>query len=165
VLCAIGAEVSLVSAAGERRIPVAELFHDDGIQFLAKRPDEILSAIHLPPADAHTRSSYKKLRRRGSFDFPVLGVAAMTRVGAGGVVERARIVLTGVGSRPHESRAAAEKLIGRRIDDEAARREAAAVAAQLAKPLDNTDFSLGWRKEMARRWVSDALAELARPAA
>jgi CO/xanthine dehydrogenase FAD-binding subunit len=89
----------------------------------------------------------------------------VARVGKGGVVESARIVVTGAGSRPHEARAAAEKLIGRRLDDADARAEVAAAAAQLAKPLDNTDFALGWRKEMARRLTSDALAELARPAA
>jgi 4-hydroxybenzoyl-CoA reductase subunit beta len=164
VLCAIGAEVSLVSTAGERRIPVSELFHDDGIQFLAKRPDEILSAIHLPARDERTRAVYRKLRRRGSFDFPVLGVAALVRMGAGGAVEEARIVLTGVGSRPHDARAAAAKLIGRRLTDEDAVREAAQTAAQVAKPLDNTDFALGWRKEMARKFVTDALLDLARGA-
>ena len=51
VLWAIGAEVSLQSKAGERRIPVSELFRDDGIEFLNKRPDEILSAVHLPAPD------------------------------------------------------------------------------------------------------------------
>src|SRR5438034_1154262 len=72
VLWGLGARVRLRSAAGERTIPVETLFRDDGIEYLAKRPDEILTDILLPPADGW-RSAYLKLRRRGSFDFPVLG--------------------------------------------------------------------------------------------
>jgi 4-hydroxybenzoyl-CoA reductase subunit beta len=165
VLCAIGAEVTLASAEGERRIPVVELFRDDGIEYLNKRSNEVLTAIHLPPPEdrsgGRTRATYWKLRRRGSFDFPVLGVAIAAHM-HGGTVEKAEIVLTGVGSRPHVAAAAAQKLVGRRLDDEELVREVAAAAAQLAKPLDNTDFVMGWRKAMAQKYVAGALRELAR---
>jgi 4-hydroxybenzoyl-CoA reductase subunit beta len=163
VLCALGAEVALVSRAGERRIPVADLFADDGIRHLTRRPDELLAAVHLPPASAGQRATYLKLRRRGAFDFPVLGVAAWVRLGAAGVVESARIFLGGVGSRPQESEAAAAFLVGRRIGDEEVVLEAARLAAQVAKPLQNTDFALGWRKHVAREWSARALRELAAP--
>jgi len=160
---AIGAEVTLVSTDGERRIPVGELFHDDGIRYLTKRPQEILSEIHLPSPDAggrRTRAVYRKLRRRDSFDFPVLGVAAAARFAADGTVESARVVITGTGSRPHA--APADKLIGITIDDNVIR-EFAAAASRVAKPLDNTDFVHGWRKEMAKRLIADALRELRPP--
>ena len=78
VLWSLGAKVRLVNAAGERTIAVESLYRDDGIEYLAKRPDEILAEILLPPADGWT-STYLKLRRRGSFDFPVLGVAEIGR--------------------------------------------------------------------------------------
>lgn len=159
VLCAIGAEVTLASADGERRIAVHELFRDDGIEYLNKRSNEILTTIHLP-APRGWRVAYRKLRRRESFDFPVLGVAAAARI-AGGVVEEARIFVTGAGSRPHDASAAAAVLVGKRLDDRDAVAEAAERAARLAKPLDNTDFALGWRKEMARHHVTAALADLA----
>jgi 4-hydroxybenzoyl-CoA reductase subunit beta len=158
VLCAIGAEISLVGKDGERRIPVSDLFHDDGIQYLAKRADEVLTQIHLPENDGSWRSAYWKLRRRGSFDFPVLGVAVAVRWG-GGVVTDARIVLTGVGSRPHAAESAAQKLVGRRLEEDLVR-EVAADAARLAKPLDNTDFVMGWRKEMAKQYVAGALRQV-----
>jgi 4-hydroxybenzoyl-CoA reductase subunit beta len=169
VLMAIGAEVTLVSSAGERRIPVGELFHDDGIRYLTKRPDEILTEIHLPSPDAadagdagggRARAVYRKLRRRDSFDFPVLGVAASARFAADGTVQAARVIITGTGSRPHA--AAVDKLLGITIDDNVIR-EFAAGAARIAKPLDNTDFVHGWRKEMAKRLIADALRELIRP--
>jgi 4-hydroxybenzoyl-CoA reductase subunit beta len=161
VLCALGAEVTLASRAGERRIPVADLFADDGIRHLTRRPDELLSAVHVPAPAAGERAVYLKLRRRGSFDFPVLGVAARVRFGAGGVVESARVFLGGIGSRPQEAAAAAAFLTGRRLADEEVVREAARLAAQIAKPLQNTDFELGWRKQMAREYAARALRELA----
>jgi 4-hydroxybenzoyl-CoA reductase subunit beta len=161
VLCALGAEVTLVSRAGERRIPVSELFADDGIRHLSRRPEEILSAVHLPRVEPGQRATYLKLRRRGSFDFPVLGVAVKVRLSAAGAVESARIFVGGVGSRPHEARAAAEFLVGRRLGDEDVIREAAGLAARVAKPLQNTDFVLGWRKQVAREYAARALRELA----
>jgi 4-hydroxybenzoyl-CoA reductase subunit beta len=161
VLCAMGAEVTLVSRAGERRIPVAELFADDGIRHLSRRPDELLAAVHLPPAVAGERASYQKLRRRGSFDFPVLGVAARARLSASGVVESARIFVGGAGSRPQEARAAGEFLVGKRIADPDVVLEAAALVAKVAKPMQNTDFLLGWRKQVAREYAARALRELA----
>jgi 4-hydroxybenzoyl-CoA reductase subunit beta len=159
VLCAIGAEVTLVSKDGERKIPVYDLFNDDGIQYLTKRPDEILSAVHVPANDGRWRSAYWKLRRRESFDFPVLGVAAAVRLGNTGMVEDARIVITGTGSRPLATPEAARKLVGRSLSDEDLVNEVAKDAARLAKPLDNTDFVHGWRKEMAKKYVAGALRE------
>jgi 4-hydroxybenzoyl-CoA reductase subunit beta len=159
VLMAIGAEVTLVSVDGERRIPVADLFRDDGIQYLNKRSNEILTEVHLPDQDGRTRAVYWKLRRRESFDFPVLGVAAMVRLAKGGdgTVEEARLVITGTGSRPHA--APLGDLVGRKLTDESIQRTAE-TAARIAKPLDNTDFIHGWRKEMAKKFVAGALKEL-----
>ena len=163
VLCALGAEVVLVSAAGERRIAASELFADDGIQHLTRRPDEILTEIHVPAPAEGERSAYVKLRRRGSFDFPVLGVAVRARLGAGGApgapVEAARIFVGGAGSRPQEARAAADKLIGRVLDEDAIR-EVAGLIARVAKPMQNTDFTLSWRKSVASAYAARALREL-----
>ena len=159
VLCALDAEVVLVSAAGERRIAASELFADDGIQHLTRRPDEILTEIHVPAPAEGERSAYVKLRRRGSFDFPVLGVAVRARLGAGGAVSAARIFVGGAGSRPQEARAAADKLIGRVLDEDAIR-EVAGLIARVAKPMQNTDFSLSWRKSVASAYAARALREL-----
>src|SRR3990172_8823633 len=82
VVIALDAKVRLVSAAGERVIAAAELYRDDGSAYLGKRPDEILVDVQVPPADGW-RATYWKLRRRGSIDFPILGVAAAGGVAAG----------------------------------------------------------------------------------
>src|SRR5438067_1030282 len=81
----------LVGPRGERVIRAAELYNDDGIQYLTKAPDEILSEIMLPPAGG-MKSVYLKLRRRGAFDFPILGVAAAVRLAADVTVTYAKIV-------------------------------------------------------------------------
>ena len=159
VMVAIGAKVKLVSSSGERVIPAAELYNDDGIRHLNKRPDELLTEIHLPPVNGW-RATYWKLRRRGSFDFPVLGVATSLKLSADGTVEDSKIILGGVGSHPIEAVAAQKVIAGKKLTEDVIR-EAAQAAYQPAKPLDNTDFAMTWRKEMARFYVSGTLRELA----
>ena len=158
VLWSLGARLRLHGPGGERTIPVAALFHDDGIAYLAKRPDEIVTEILLPPADGW-RSVYLKLRRRGSFDFPILGVAVALRL-EGDVVREARVVLGAVASVPREAPKAAEALVGRRLTTETIE-AAAEAAAGPARPLDNTDLTHPYRKKVARVFVARALARLA----
>src|SRR5438067_2827345 len=71
VSVALGASLCLVSPRGERVIPASDFFRDDGIAYLTKGSDEILAELLLPSAEGW-RSTYHKLRRRGSFDFPIL---------------------------------------------------------------------------------------------
>src|SRR5256712_1720620 len=168
VMVAIGAEYRLVgpSPAAERVVPAARFYHNDGINYLTKQPDEILAAVRLPPPDGWD-AVYHKLRRRGSFDFPVLGVAAWVKWQRGSrnaereTVAEARIVLGGVASWPQEMPEAAAALAGTALED-AAIAAAAEAAYRPAKPLDNTDFDLSWRKQMTRVYVTRALEELRR---
>ena len=157
-LLALDARVLLVSAAGEREVALEDLYRNDGIDYLTRRPDEILAEVRLPDARGR-RSTYWKLRRRGAFDFPVLSVAAAIDVAPDGTVERARIVLGAVASRPLVAERAAASLAGLPLTDGAIA-NAAALAAEIAKPMDNTDFTLHWRKRVAREFVGYALREL-----
>lgn len=159
VMVAIGAKVKLVSQAGERVITAAELYNDDGIHHLNKRPEELLTEIHLPQTNGW-KATYWKLRRRGSFDFPVLGVAATLKFAGDGTVENAKIVLGGVGSYPIEATKSQEAVTGKKLTEDIIN-EAAASAYPAAKPLDNTDFAMAWRKDMARYYVAGVLRELA----
>ncbi|HYK19997.1 MAG TPA: FAD binding domain-containing protein [Pyrinomonadaceae bacterium] len=157
VMVAIGAKLRFVSTLGERVIEAAGLYNDDGIDYLHKRPDELLVDIQLPPTNGW-RASYQKLRRRGAFDFPVLGVATWIETDNSGVKD-ARIVLGGIAPSPVEVKEAADALIGKPFVDEqiAAAAEAAYVKA---RPLDNTDFVYQWRKQMARQYTLRALRDL-----
>ena len=158
VLWSLGAKVRLVGPKGERVIPISALYQDDGIQYLSKQPGEVLTDIVLPPAEAW-RSSYLKLRRRGSFDFPVLGVAVALRM-EGDTVKEAAITLGAVASQPRPAPDAAALLVGQRLSPELIERVAEA-AYRPSKPLDNTDLTHPYRKKMTRVFVARALKGLA----
>ena len=182
VMVAIGAKFRFVSTAGERMVEAREFYKDDGIDYMNKRPDELLVDIHLPPTNGW-RASYQKLRRRGAFDFPVLGVAAYVKYEQGNdalpdgrasdtsgngvstgsdsnrVIADAKIVLGGIAPSPVQVNEAAQHLIGHPLNDDQIR--AAAEAAYIkARPLDNTDFVYQWRKQMARQYTIRALEAL-----
>ena len=160
MLLALGAKVMLVSKRdGGRIVPLTHLYANDGIHYLTRRPDEVLTQILLPAA-AGWKSVYWKLRRRGSFDFPVLSVAAAVKLAPSGVVEAARLVLGAVASRPMEAADAAASLVGKSLADDAVVAAAADAAFAHAKPMDNTDFVLHWRKRVVREFVTYALREL-----
>jgi len=157
MLQALGAKVTLVSARGERVVPLSDLYANDGIHYLTKARDEILTRISLPRAEGW-RSAYWKLRRRGSVDFPVAAAAVAARFDGARVID-ARIVLGAVSSKPQASNRAAQLLKDQHLSDEVID-AAAAVAAEVAKPMDNTDFELVWRKKMVTSLVRDALREV-----
>ncbi len=78
---------------------LADLYNNDGLDYIKRKPNEILAEV-LVDSRHGWKNTYWKLRRRGSFDFPVLSVAAAARISASGVVEDARIVIGSAASRP-----------------------------------------------------------------
>jgi 4-hydroxybenzoyl-CoA reductase subunit beta len=157
VMIALGARYRVAGPDGERLVAAGDFYHNDGIAYLTKAPDEILTEVHLPASNGWD-ATYWKLRRRGSFDFPVLGVAAWIEWD-GTRVRNARIVLGGVASYPRPMDEAGAAIIDTTLDDDTIV-AAAQAAFRPAKPMDNTDFGLAWRKEMTRHYVRGALEEL-----
>src|SRR5437773_1408317 len=157
VMVAIGAEYRLLGPQGERVVPAGRFYHNDGINYLTKQPDEILVDVRLPTPNGWD-AVYHKLRRRGSFDFPVLGVAVWIQWNRKTVAD-ARIVLGGVASYPQEVPEAGTALRGGELSDESIA-AAAEEAYRPSKPMDNTDFDLSWRKQMTRVYVARALQQL-----
>ena len=150
-LLALGASVTLFSEKGGRHIALEDLYNNDGIDYLKRRPDEILTEVKIGNAP---KSTYWKLRRRGAFDFPVLGVGAALREDGD-----VRIALGAVASRPFLVDKANEFLKGRQLTDEVIE-EAARLVGSRAKPMDNTDLDLYWRKDVTAEFVRYALREL-----
>jgi 4-hydroxybenzoyl-CoA reductase subunit beta len=149
-LIALGARFKLVSINSEREVEAEDFYHNDGIDYLKRRPDEILAEVEIPKTEY---STYWKLRRRGAFDFPVLGVAAaMTEEGV-------RVALGAVASRPFLVDKANAFLKGKQLSDEVID-EAAKLVASRAKPMDNADLDLYWRKDVAGEFARYALREL-----
>ena len=149
-LIALGARVKLVSSTNEREIAVEDLYNNDGIDYLKRRPDEILTEIKIEP---NVKSTYWKLRRRGAFDFPVLGVAAAQKDG------KVRIALGAVASRPFLVDKVSDFLHDKELSDYVIE-EAGRIVASRAKPMDNADLDLYWRKGVAAEFVGYALREL-----
>jgi len=162
ILCALGATVKLVSASGAREIPLAAMYVDDGIDYLSKRPDEILTELVVPGSSdaSHCRSAFWKLRRRGSIDFATMSVAAAVWLDDNETVTRASLYLGAVGSAPMPVAEAAAVLVGKRITAEGIE-EIARAAHQVARPLDNTDFAPSWRGKMTEKYATAALREIA----
>jgi 4-hydroxybenzoyl-CoA reductase subunit beta len=157
VLIAMGARAVLASADGEREIAVEDLYRNDGIDYVTKRPDELLTEVVLPKPNGW-RASYRKLRRRGAFDFPVLSVGAAVWLD-GPTITAARLVLGGVASAPLHLTASEATLVGRLLEPGSIA-DAAAAAMGPSRPMDNTDFSFLWRKEMTAKFVRAALTDL-----
>jgi 4-hydroxybenzoyl-CoA reductase subunit beta len=156
-LISLGARVKLVSAAGARELALGELYKNDGMDYLTRRPDEVLTEVVLPKLEGW-KSTYWKLRRRGSFDFPLLGVAASIRLSREGVVEDGRLVLGAVSSHPLTIQV--EKMIlGKKLSDDVIA-EIGEAAESRAKPMDNADMDLRWRKRVVADFVGYALREI-----
>ena len=102
--------------------------------------------------------SYKKLRSRNSIDFPVLSVATALHLDKARVCKSARIVLGAVASCPQRA-LQAETLLKGEIPNAELIETSAIAAAKLAKPMDNTDMTLGYRKKMATNFVKEAINE------
>jgi len=156
-LLALGASVRVVNAAGERVMALADLYREDGISYLTIGRDDIVTEVVLPKLEGW-RSTYLKLRDRGSFDFPILGLAAAVRM-EGGIVREARVAMTAVGSRPMLVDDAAAAIVGTRLEDDAIA-AAAAAAHKLARPMDNTSGTLAQRKRSVPVYATRALASL-----
>src|SRR5205823_6321856 len=129
-LIALGAHVVVLGPKGERSVSLAECYREDGIRYLALEPGEIVTEIVLPPS-AGWRSTYLKLRDRGSFDFPIAGVAAAVRWDGTRVAE-ARVAFTALGSRPLAVDASA--LVGTSLEDDAVAAVAGAVHTAARPP-------------------------------
>lgn len=157
-LMALGARVELRGKDGVRQIELGQLYQDDGIEYLTRRPDELLTRVLVPAPGPGQRSAYTKVRRRGSFDFPILGVGASLRI-EDGLIRDARVVLGAVHTHPLVVEQAAEILEGQAPSMELL--EAAAEAAyRKATPLDNADLVYYWRKRVTRVHVRRTLARL-----
>ena len=78
VMLALKARIHLLSKDGEHAISASQMYNNDGIAYLSKRANEIVTGVELPPINGDI-TVLQKLRRRGSIDFPILNVAAWLR--------------------------------------------------------------------------------------
>ena len=157
-LIALDADVDVLSATGTRRVPLANLYRDDGAAHLVLARDEILCAVLLPPAVAGSASGYRKARVRGGMDFPLAGVAmALTRDGAR--IARLRVALTGTNSHPLLLEGT-DRLVGQAVDEATLTALGKLVAKQVS-PMRTTATASNYRRQVASVLAQRLLRELA----
>lgn len=157
MLIALGASVQIVGPRGERSVDLGEFFVLPAADLAREnvlRRGEIVTVVELPPAGRGLRSSYRKVRERGAWDFALTSVALALRLD-GRRVEEARVVLGGVAPIPWRARAAEEALVGRELGVVVARAAAAAAAAG-AEPLEQN----GYKVHLIRGVVEESLLAL-----
>ena len=152
------AEAELAGPDGARRLALAKLYRDDGLDHLSLADGELLVAVHLPAAAAGSPSAYEKARVRGSIDFPLAGAAVRLEM-RDGAVDVLRVALTGVNPSPQEV-SGLEAFHGGPLDDEALDRLREAVRSQ-ARPMKTTTVAPWYRRRvvgaLARRLAADLL--------
>ncbi|HKU86644.1 MAG TPA: 4-hydroxybenzoyl-CoA reductase subunit beta [Casimicrobiaceae bacterium] len=157
-LIVLDAGVEILSAKGTRRLPLAELYRDDGAAHLALAPGEMIAAVHLPPARSNCASGYRKARVRGGMDFPLAGVALAIAMEAGRIAHL-RVALTGTNSHPLLL-AGTDALIGRAVDAETLAAVGKLVAKQVS-PMRTTATASNYRRQVASVLAQRLLRELA----
>ena len=161
VLMALGAEVKIASANGEKIIPLADFFTGRGEKPNVLKPDELLVEVRIPTSGNGAAVAYEKLRVREGMDFPMAGVAVMVKTNRSGTIEKAKVVLGAVGSSPIEVPKAAGLLEGYKPTDNLLQSVSREVVDR-ARPVGNLAMNPRYRRKMVgvlvRRTLRRALA-------
>lgn len=155
-LLALDAVVHVAGPTGRRSLRLAEFFRGPGATGLG--PAEIVTALEVPPPAPRSGLSYQHMSQRGRVDISAVGVAASVTLADDGSCKQVRIVLGGVGPTPLQVPSAETLLEGAALDAEVIN-NAAAVAADAARPISDVRASAGYRLRMVRVLVARALAE------
>jgi xanthine dehydrogenase YagS FAD-binding subunit len=158
-LAAFDAVVHVVGPDGAREVPLVDLHRlpeDEPWRDTVLDGDELIVAVELPPPPIASRSAYRKVRGRASFEFALVAVAAALDVD-GGTVREARLALGGVAHKPWRALRAEEALRGAPASAESFARAADAELEQ-AEPLRDN----GYKVPLARNTIVATLTELAR---
>jgi 4-hydroxybenzoyl-CoA reductase subunit beta len=159
LLC-LGAELEIAGPNGYRRVPLAQFYGNDGIAHIRMQRYEMLTRVLIPEASSGWQGTYLKLRLRGSIDYPLAGVAVSLKV-TKGVVEQARVAITGVNPAPMLVPNVEHALVGRAISEHYAQ-VAGELAAQTAKPLTTSMLTPEYRREMVKVFTQRAIIAAAK---
>jgi 4-hydroxybenzoyl-CoA reductase subunit beta len=154
LLC-LNAELEIAGPTGTRRIALQDFYTGDGENYRRLQPNELVTRVFLPAASAGYRGIYRKLRVRGSIDYPLAGVAVVMKR-SNGLVEDARVAMTAVNPAPALVQKASEMLTGKTVD-EALAEAVGDLAARTAKPLTTSALTPEYRREMIRVFTKRAI--------
>jgi 4-hydroxybenzoyl-CoA reductase subunit beta len=154
LLC-LNAEIEIASFRGVRRIPLRDFYTGLGESYRKLEPNELVTRVSLPASATGYRGIYRKLRVRGSIDYPLAGVAVAIKR-TNGHIEDAHIAITAVNPAPMLIAGASELLAGK-VLDHALAETAADLAAKTSKPLTTSALTPEYRREMIRVFTKRAI--------
>ena len=157
-LVALGARVTMASPKGRRTIPLESFFILPKVSILKENvlmPGEVVTEILLDAVPQGQRSTYRKVRERGAFDFAIAGAAIAVTL-AEGKVAAARVVLSGVAAAPWRSAEAEKALVGKPLDN-ATVEGAAAAAVKDAVAIGKNEYKIA----LVRGILEETLLRLA----
>jgi xanthine dehydrogenase YagS FAD-binding subunit len=157
-LVALEATVQVAGPGGTRSVPAADFFVPPSVDVHREtvlEAEEVVTAVVLPQPARGVRSSYRKVRARGAWDFAMAGVALAIQFD-GRRVRQARVVLSGAAPIPWRSREAEAQLVDQALDGPVAR-QAAAAAVRDAVPLKRN----GYKVDLFRGVIEEELQKLA----
>jgi xanthine dehydrogenase iron-sulfur cluster and FAD-binding subunit A len=156
-LRALGGQVTLRSASGERVVPLADFY--TGVRQTVTEPDELLVDIAFPPLAENQRGVFVKIGLRRAMFIQAASVAAVLTFADDGAVSEVKITLGSVAPTIINAPEAESFLAGKALDD-ATIAEAARLTAQAARPIDDVRGSAAYRHETVRVLARRALAAL-----
>jgi 4-hydroxybenzoyl-CoA reductase subunit beta len=159
LLC-LNAEVEIASASGVRRMALSDFYTGEGDAYRRLQGNELLTRVFLPESSADYRGVYRKLRIRGSIDYPLAGVAVVMKRSNGHIAD-ARMAITAVNPAPMLVKGVTETLRGKAVDEELAE-AVGALAAKTAKPLTTSALTPEYRREMIRVFTKRAVLTAAK---
>jgi 4-hydroxybenzoyl-CoA reductase subunit beta len=157
LLC-LNAEIEIASASATRRILLRDLYTGEGDSYRKLQPSELVTKIILPHASSGYGGTYRKLRVRGSIDYPLAGVAVAVKQ-TNGHIDDIQVALTAVNPAPVLVPGLTTLLSNGRIDNNAAE-HAGELASRVAKPLTTSALTPEYRREMIRLFTKRALLAL-----
>ena len=151
-------QIQTTSPSGTRRIPLEQLYRDDGIFPLNLMKGEIITDIILPGENS-LKTTYVKLRPREEIDFPEVGVAVAVKISPQNRFEVVRLALTGVACTPVRVYPAEEFLLGKPVEEKILR-QAGEIVQQNLHPMATSYFTPLYKKKVAGVLVYQALSQL-----
>ncbi|MGE3912859.1 MAG: xanthine dehydrogenase family protein subunit M [Chloroflexota bacterium] len=158
-LMALRATVRVHGSAGERNLPIADLYAEpteDRRTETVLQPDELVLDITLPAPASGSRSTYLKAMDRKVWSFALVGVAAALRLD-GDTIADAQIVLNGVAPVAWQAADAEQMLVGQQASPELFDR-AADAAIVGAHPLEHNRYKVVLARNLVRRALADLAA-------
>jgi 4-hydroxybenzoyl-CoA reductase subunit beta len=140
-LIAFDARCVLEKKGSTRTVPITELFTDNGVSPFAIGVDELLTRVVIPKSGGIYSSAYRKLRIRGSVDYPLASAAAFVSFANNKKVNTCRVVIGAAGAAPKV------------IDGGACEPDLEAIAQrayEYAEAVDNLQMPGAYRRKMVR---------------